>query len=229
MEVIDYIKRVPIFEGLDEVTLNSIIDFVYENEFEKGEIIIHYQSKGTKLFIIVSGTVKVLIPNPDGREKILALLGEGECFGELSILDGEPTSATVEAIEKTHVLIIDGEDFIELLCENPDFCLNIIRILTKRLRNTDEEIRHLTFDRSMDRLYTLLLDLAITEGKSVEGGIVLPKRLTHLELSELIGVGRETVSRNITKLIKDGLINYHHDKRIIIITSKSQKTSNKSI
>jgi len=226
MEFIEYLKRVPIFGGLDERTLNTISDFVYENKYEKNEVIIHYQSKGTKLFIIISGIVKVVIPNPDGREKILALLGEGDCFGELSILNGEPTSAAVEAIENTKVLIIDGDDFRDLLSQNPNLCLNVIRIITKRLRNTDEEIRHLTFDKSMDRLYTLLLDLAVTEGKSIEGGIILPKRYSHLELSELIGVGRETVSRNITKLIKEGLIDYHYDKRIIVITSKSYRSLN---
>jgi len=229
MEILEYLKKVPIFKGLDKRTLTAIEDFVYENEYAKNDVIIHYQSRGTRLFIITSGIVKVIIPNPDGREKILALLGEGECFGELSILDGQPTSAAVEVIEPTRVLIIDGDDFKDLLCENPGLCINVIKILTKRLRNTDEEIRHLTFDKSMDRLYTQLLDLAVSEGSQVEGGIILPKRYTHQELSELIGAGRETVSRNITKLIKNGLIRYNYDKRIIIITSKLYQSANNNI
>jgi CRP-like cAMP-binding protein len=150
---------------------------------------------------VAGGQVKVVLIGEDGREVILSVLAQGDFFGEMSLIDDEPRSAHVIAMEDAQLLVLRREDFQRALEEYPRIALGLLRALSRRLRRADDKIGALVLLDVLGRVARVLLELA-----DESGGDLITKRVTHHTLAQMIGSSRETVSRTIRELADRGLI-----------------------
>lgn len=185
----------------------------------EGEIIFCKGDEDATTFIIVSGRVKICVTTPEGRESVIAILSEGDCFGELAALDGEPRSADAVAIEDSVVWCLVREDFSDLMERSPQFSRRLIAILARRLRDTDKYLTDLVFYDVFERVARKLLQLADSQGVETSLGTEIPFRMTQQELANLIGSTRESVNKALRFYRECGFILLRGHR--IIITSRS--------
>ena len=195
------LQRVPLFAALPEAELVPFGELMRERTYPKGSVILFEDDPGDALYLVVSGQVKVVLIGEDGREVILSVLGEGTFFGEMSLLDDEPRSAHVIAMEDSAVLALRREDFRARLRASPEVGIALLRELSRRLRRADDQIGSLVLLDVNGRVAELLVRLA-TE----EGGERITRKLTHATIAQMIGSSRETVSRTMRELQDRGLI-----------------------
>jgi CRP/FNR family transcriptional regulator/CRP/FNR family cyclic AMP-dependent transcriptional regulator len=200
------LSNVPLFEELEGKDLDAIAKVAISRSYRKGSIIILAEEEGDTLFIISQGQVKVSIVSEDGREAILALLGEGAVFGELSLLDGKPRSANVVATEATNLYMVRRSDFLQLLYKVPQIAVGLLAELASRLRKTDRKIEGLALLDVTSRISETLLQLADEQGEEQKTGIMLRNRPSHQQLANMAGTTRETVSRVLKRLESQGYI-----------------------
>ncbi len=139
MEKILFLKSVPIFSGMTGEELMVLAEIVEEIEIKEGETVFRENDPGEDLFVIVRGKVNIIRSEGTPSEAIIAMLEERECFGEMSILDDEPRSATVRTAADTLLLKIQQDEFRELIREEPDVAFKVFRVFTRRLRNAQPE------------------------------------------------------------------------------------------
>lgn len=186
----EFLATVPLFKGLDPGELSKFGDLLREKSYPKGSVILFEDDPGDALFIVRSGRVKVVLVSEDGREVILGLLGVGEHFGELSLIDDQPRSAHVIAMEESSLLVLRRDDFRRRVEANPSVAWSLLTELSRRLRRADGKIGSLVLLDVPGRIARMLLDAA-DEG----GAALIEKPLTHQTIAHLIGASRETVSR----------------------------------
>jgi CRP/FNR family cyclic AMP-dependent transcriptional regulator len=204
--MLEVIKRLPIFKGLGEKELAVLTERAIRKRFLKDSIIVQEADEGDSLMVILSGRVKVVLHSEEGKEIILSILKDGDFFGEMSLLDGEPRSATVIAMEDSTLLIIQRNDFLYQIEKNPSIAKAIFAEMSRRMRRADERIGNLILLDVYGRIARFLLDLARAEGKKVEGGILIEKRPTQQDIASIVGTSRETVSRVLGELNRRKLI-----------------------
>lgn len=210
------LQKIDIFSDLNEADLDRLAELLQEVSYGKDEIILHKEDPGDSLFILRLGRVKVVLYGDDGREVILSILREGDFFGEMSLLDGEPRSASVVAMEPTSVYILKREAFLRTLMERPGISLRILTELSRRLRVADDKIGSLALLDVYGRVAGALLELARTEGKYEGDKLVIDVRPTQQEIASMAGASRETVSRVLNDLAKSGLISVE-GRRVVIM------------
>ncbi len=154
------------------------------------------------LYIVLSGRLKVMMSDADGKEVILSILGPGEFFGEMGLIDDSPRSASVVAIEACELLSISKRDFKKSLAENFDMTMAVMRGLVRRLRDADRKIGSLALLDVYGRVARLLLDMSET----VNGQKMVTKRLPKQDIAKMIGASREMVSRVMKDLQMGGYI-----------------------
>lgn len=152
MSLHDVIWKVPIFANLEKPDIDRLEASLIEREYSAGQIIFNKGDKGDSLYIVQKGRVKVSIPSPKGEEAVLVTLSAGEMLGELSFIDGKPRSATVQATEKTKVLCLLRDDFLELMRLRFDLVLKVMEVLAQRLRDTDRLLAETHFLSITSRL-----------------------------------------------------------------------------
>jgi len=198
---IEVLRKVPLFYGLSEADLSAFAELTRERSYPKGSVIVFEDDPGDALFLVAAGQVKVVLIGEDGREVILSVLGEGEFFGEMALIDDEPRSAHVIAMEDSTLLVLRREDFQGILEHSAGIALALLRELSRRLRRVDEKVGSLVLLDVHGRVAQLLLDLADeTDGQRIT------RRLTHHTIAQMIGSSRETVSRTMRELVDKGLI-----------------------
>lgn len=212
---VDVLKKVPIFEGLNDEEYTQVASLMKEREYKRDEVIFTQDQMGDALFVIVEGRVKVALYSEAGKEIILSILKNGDFFGEMSLLDGEPRSANVVSLDKSKILILERLNFAGYLEKSPTLTLKILKVLSKRLRIADEQIGSLALLDVYGRIARFLINLARQEGKTIGDEIHVEHRLTHQEIAGMIGTSRETVSRTFADLQKRNLITIA-DKKIVI-------------
>lgn len=213
---IELLKKVSLFEGLNEKELKALADTTLVRTFPKDNVIIMAEDRGDTLFVIQRGRVKVSIVSEDGREVILSTLGAGDFFGDMSLLDGKPRSANVTATEETELLMLRRADFIRLIQTIPQIAIKLLAVLAGRLRKTDRKIEGLALSDVTGRITQTLLQLAEDQGTYTPEGIVIRNRPTHQDLANMSGTTRETVSRILKRLENQGYITYRGRDLIIL-------------
>ena len=213
------LKTVPLFSNLSDAELDSLSKLVLVREYEKNETIIQKHDEGNSFFSLVSGRVKVVLTDDEGKEFIVGILQPKEFFGELALLDGEPRSASVVAIEKTEVVVLRREDFLHQFTTNPAMAKKIIAVLGKRLRHANENIESLVFLDVCGRLARILLDLANESGKKFDDGIEFTVSHSRTELANLVGTTRETLTRALKILETMGYIRIKKNTFVITNTT----------
>ena len=201
MSATDVLQRVPLFTDLNEAELARFAEVTREREYPKNSVILFEDDPGDALYIVSTGQVKVVLIGEDGREVILSVLGDGDFFGEMAIIDDEPRSAHVIAMKDSHLLVLRREAFQAQLEQNPKIALKLLRVLVQRLRRADEKIGGLVLLDVNGRVAQLLLNLA-----EESGGPKITRRLTHHTIAQMIGSSRETVSRAMRELVERGFI-----------------------
>lgn len=190
MTTVEFLATVPLLSGLDRDELQRFADVTRERAFPKGSVILFEHDPGDSLYVVRSGRVKVVLVGEDGREVILGVLGVGEHFGELSLIDELPRSAHVIAMEDSSLIILRSDDFRRRVESSPAVAWALLRELSRRLRRADEKIGGLVLLDVPGRISRLLIDFADSSG-----GEVIDKPLTHQTIAQMIGASRETVSR----------------------------------
>ncbi|HEX9576472.1 MAG TPA: Crp/Fnr family transcriptional regulator, partial [Myxococcales bacterium] len=173
---------------------------------DAGSVIVSQEEAGDALFVLFSGKVKVVLYGETGREIILSILRGGDFFGEMSLLDRQPRSANVVAVEDSQLLGLDREAFQTHLTTHPTTALAILAEMSRRLRHADEVIGNLALLDVYARVARTIRDLAQKQGEPVDGGLLIKERPTQQEIAGLIGTSRETVSRALNDFTRRGLL-----------------------
>jgi len=206
-EIRDLLRRVSIFSHLDQAGL-AAIERLMEIRTCSGEAVITGQEDpGDSLFVLVRGKVKVVLYGESGREMILSIFkSPGDFFGEMSLLDNQPRSATILAVEPSTLLILKRRDFQAHLEANPRTAVAVLTELSRRLRHADEVIGNLALLDVYGRVARKLREMAEADGEETEEGVVIRERPTQQEMAATIGTSRETVSRVLSELARRGYI-----------------------
>lgn len=210
-----FFKRGSLFGNLSEEELSQLAQIVRERKFDRNQVIFYEGDLGGSLYVIVSGTVKIVIMADDGREHILGLLDEGNFFGEISLIDGEPRSATAIALDKVNIVMISREDFIRLLRENPEMSLKIMQTLCERLRRTDKHVETLAFLSAPGRVAQVLINWAEKEAPGQDKNVQIPHKMTRQEFASIAGTSRETLTRVLMDFQDDGLIKLEKNRIVL--------------
>jgi CRP/FNR family transcriptional regulator, cyclic AMP receptor protein len=197
----DFLASIPLFSGLPPEELERFAELTRERSYPKGSVILFQDDPGDSLFVLRDGRVKVVLIGEDGREVILGVLEPGAHFGELALIDDQPRSAHVIAMEDAQLLVLRREDFRRRVEANPTVAWALLTELSRRLRRADVKIGGLVLLDVPGRIARLLLDLA-DEGGSEQ----VEKPLTHQTIAQMIGASRETVSRAMKEFQDAGLI-----------------------
>jgi CRP/FNR family cyclic AMP-dependent transcriptional regulator len=214
MSVAETLRGVPLFEQLGEDELARVARFARERTYPKNSVILFQDDPGDALYVVVSGQVKVVLIGEDGREVILSVLNADDFFGEMSLIDNEPRSAHVIAMENSSLLVLRRDDFHHALEEYPRIALGLLRALSRRLRRADDKIGALVLLDVMGRVARVLLELA-----DETDGTTVARKLTHHTIAQMIGSSRETVSRTMRDLADRGLIEVN--RRAIVIRDRA--------
>jgi len=197
----DFLASVPMFSGLQRDELLKFAELTRERTYPKGSVILFQGDPGDSLYVLRQGRAKVVLIGEDGREVILGVLEPGAHFGELALIDDQPRSAHVIAMEDSQLLILRREDFRRRVEANPSVAWALLTELSRRLRRADQKIGGLVLLDVPGRISRLLLDLsAETSNGTIE------KPLTHQTIAQMIGASRETVSRAMKDFQEEGLI-----------------------
>lgn len=199
MSTAPFLGTVPLFKGLNPTELQRFADVTREKAYPRGSVILFEDDPGDALFIVRVGRVKVVLVGDDGREVILGVLGIGDHFGELALIDDQPRSAHVIATEDSSLLVLRREDFRRRVEETPAVAWSLMQELSRRLRRADDKIGGLVLLDVPGRIARLLLDAADAEGTDT-----LDKPLTHQTIADMIGASRETVSRAMKAFQQNG-------------------------
>ena len=216
MKKIELLQSVSIFWDLNEDELGYIADKMVAKHFENGNYIFLEDSEGEQCFFVLEGSVKVTRLSKDGREVILAMLNEGDFFGEMSLLDGESRSANVIALEKTKVLTLDRNDFIAVVNDYPQIAVQLLKELARRLRKSDRQIASLSLSDAEKRIALCIIRFADEQGVIQNGKVSIPKTPIQQDIANMAGTSRETVSRALGLLEKEDLIERNGRELIIL-------------
>jgi CRP/FNR family transcriptional regulator/CRP/FNR family cyclic AMP-dependent transcriptional regulator len=206
--MIEFLSQVPLFSKLNEQHLKSISEICTRKLFHAGTILFREKEIGATFYIVYSGSVKIFTTHSGGEEKILAVFNAGESFGELSLIDGKPRSATAQTLEDSGLISLDGIHFMQLLRSNFDMTKSIMEELCSRLRDTNEHVQDLTFLDARTRVLKSLIKLANKSGKRSGTTIDIKLALNYDELARMAGVEKNVLIQVLRDL---------QEKRIVIL------------
>lgn len=195
----DRLKEIQLFEGLSGPILIELAGLMKEISCPKNTVIISQGDKSRSLFIVIEGRLKVFAMDEEGNQTIFTFFNNNDYFGELSLLDDEPRSASVSAVEDSKVLKLDQQKLRDFIQKYPEVCWPLFKSLTSQIRKMDETICTLTSKDTYGRLIQVIRNESIEQ----QDGTLKTQKLTHQELADMIGSSREMVSR-LFKALKQG-------------------------
>jgi len=206
--MIEWLKKVSLFDNLNDEQLEHVLRISERKTFPAGTVLFREKDFGHSFYVVLSGSIKLFTRSGGGDEKILSVANGGESFGELSLLDGRPRSATAQTLEKTTVLELASEQFMNLLQSHFDITRGILAELCRRLRTTNEHVNDLTFLDGRTRVLKNLIALANRNGKR-EGNIIsIPMALNHDELAQMAGVDKSVLTDVLRELETRGVLRF---------------------
>jgi CRP/FNR family cyclic AMP-dependent transcriptional regulator len=214
MEIADFLATVPLLGQIPAEELQRFAEVTRDKQYPKGSVILFEDDPGDSLYIVREGRVKVVLVGEDGREVILGVLGVGEHFGELALIDDQPRSAHVIAMEDSLLLVLRRDDFRRRVEATPAVAWALLSELSRRLRRADGKIGGLVLLDVPGRIARLLLDFAEEAGTDT-----IDKPLTHQTIAQMIGASRETVSRAMREFQDAGWIGV--ERRRISVTDRT--------
>ncbi len=213
-------NKISLFSVLEEKDLDKITDLITHRTYKKGQVICFEGDISDRLYIISSGKIKVYKYTKDGNEQILYILSEGDFIGDLSLLKKEELKFNAEALEDVNVCTLSKNDFDDILRKNPEIALRILEVVHDRIVKLENLIQSLSTSDIETRIARLLLGLVNEFGIEKEQKIELTLPLSREDMSNYIGVTRETISRKLSNMQKEGIIELVGNKKIIIKDKK---------
>lgn len=207
-DVTSLLSKVDLFSDLNHEELAHVAGVVQLRSLAKDETIFSAGDPADAVYIIATGKVKIVVTSTDGRDFILTILGAGQVFGEMALLESAPRSAAVITASQVDVLTIRRKDFHQMLTSTPSISRKLLAILSRRLRRANSKMESLAYMDVAGRLARYLLDLARDHGQKLGNGWIVVRRPTHTDIAHSIGTSRETVSRMINEFEESfGLVN----------------------
>jgi CRP-like cAMP-binding protein len=200
----DVLRKAPLFAALDDEASAALRASMTEVELNRGEALFGEGEPGDRLYVVIEGKIKLGRTSGDGRENLLAVLGPGEMFGELSLFDPGPRTATASALTDSHLLGLGHEALRPWLTGRPEVAMELLRAIARRLRRTNENMADLVFSDVPGRVAKQLLDLSRRFGVQSDEGIHVTHDLTQEELAQLVGASRETVNKALADFASRG-------------------------
>lgn len=202
----DVVLSAPLFAGIDEQAARALLDSMSRVDLPRGQVLFHEGEPGDRLYLIASGKLKLGRRSADGRENLLAVLGPGEMFGELSLFSPGPRTASATAVADAELLELSHEELVVWLERYPAVAKHLLEALAQRLRRTNEALADLVFSDVPGRVAKALLDLSTRFGQPVEDGVRVAHDLTQEELAQLVGASRETVNKALADFTSRGWV-----------------------
>jgi CRP/FNR family transcriptional regulator, cyclic AMP receptor protein len=214
----DVLRMCGLFTAADDDAIESLVRVLRVRRFRRGETIFHQGDPGDALFVVATGSVKVVLPSDEGAEPaIVAILGPGEFFGELAILDGAPHSATIVAVEATETLVLHRDAFLSLIDTDPALRRALLASLATEIRRLTGHVEDLHFLDLPGRLASRIVRLAASSGVAgPDGTITIAWPYTQSELAGMIGGSRQSVNRLLADLADQGLVRLDRDQLVVL-------------
>lgn len=200
------LRKCSVFANLEPRELERIGFVMQERNYGRDQIIFGEEEAGLYMYVIKRGLVKVWKMTEDGREQILALHGPGQSFGELALIDGKSTPASVTAINSTTIYSMSKTDFVSSIVTHRSIFMKIVESLCEQLRASWGRLHALTMLDTERKILFVLNDLAAKYGVKTREGVFINLKLKHKDLANMVVASRETVTRFLTQFQKDGLI-----------------------
>jgi CRP/FNR family transcriptional regulator, cyclic AMP receptor protein len=216
----EFIRRVPLFSTLSDAEFVSLEHIFVLRSYRKNQVIFLEEDTGSYMYIVIAGKVKVTKSTAGGKETLLAIHRAGDFFGEMALLDGKTSPATVSAIEDCKIVTVSKTDFNNFLMRNDKIVRQIIQVLCLRLRQVWGQVQSLNYSSADSRIRSGILQLAKRHGVPDARGIIVDLKITHQELAEMVGTSRETVTRTLARLQKQGILTIDA-RRIIVLDAKT--------
>ncbi len=211
----DLIRRVPLFSTLNDDEFDKLSHIFIVRVYRRNQVIFLEEETGNYMYLVLSGKVKVAKSTAGGKETLLAIHRPGDFFGEMSLLDGETSPATVSAIEDSKIISVSAADFHKYLLHNEKVLLQIINVLCARLRQV-WQTQSMSSSTADARIRMGIHQLAEKHGIRDAHGTIIDLKITHQELAEMVGTSRETVTRVLAHLRQKGIIEINQ-RRITLL------------
>ncbi|MDD5629336.1 MAG: Crp/Fnr family transcriptional regulator [Elusimicrobia bacterium] len=208
------LRRIPFLKALPPVELKRIARIATEIAFRAGETIFSKSESGSRMFVVISGRIRIFTSSHAKKQKTFAYLDPGDLFGEMSLVDGHTRSASARAETDSRLLVIRKSDFKGLLFSDPKLCFFLLRTVSERLRQANEEIENLLFRNMLGRV-SGALNALVGRGRRFRGGVLLKDRYTQQELADMVGTTREPLSRAISSLRRAQILDMHHGRYFV--------------
>ncbi|MGI8612391.1 MAG: Crp/Fnr family transcriptional regulator [Nocardioidaceae bacterium] len=198
------LRQAPLFSGLDDEAAASLGSSMSDERLRRGEVLFREGDSGDRLYVVTDGKVKLGRSSTDGRENLLAILGPGQMFGELSLFDPGPRSATATAVTDCTLMSLGHDELLRWLVDQPHVARGLLNQLAARLRRANDVVADLVFSDVPGRVAKALLDLSGRFGRPADDGIHVHHDLTQEELAQLVGASRETVNKALADFAMRG-------------------------
>ena len=219
----DLLAGVPLFASLKPEYLADLAGKLAVRNYRRGETIFHKDDPGSTLYIIETGQVKITSTSPEGEEVILDILKDGDFFGELSLLDGKPRSASAATMEATKARVLHRDDFLEVITRHPEPVGDVLAAVAERLRRADLLLEDAIFLDLSARLAKRLLELSEKHGVTTERGLEIDLRLTQQDLANFVGASRVAVNKLLGSFQDKGLLAIEKHRLIILRPDELRK------
>ena len=219
----DVLREAPLFEALSEEDARALRSDVIDVYLDRGERLFAEGDTGDKLYIILTGKIKLTKAAPDGRENLLSVHGPGEMFGELSLFDPIPRTSSATAVTNARLAAIAHDDLRAWLSSRPEVAMHLLQALAQRLRRINEVKADLVFTDVPGRVAKALLDLSDRFGVLTPDGVQVNHDLTQEELAQLVGASRETVNKALADFAARGWIQLAAKSVLVTDTDRLRK------
>jgi CRP/FNR family cyclic AMP-dependent transcriptional regulator len=219
----DVLREAPLFEALNEEDARALRSDIVDVYLDRGERLFSEGDTGDKLYIILTGKIKLTKAAPDGRENLLSVHGPGEMFGELSLFDPIPRTSSASAVTNARLAAIAHDDLRTWLSTRPEVAMHLLQALAQRLRRINEVKADLVFTDVPGRVAKALLDLSDRFGVLTPDGVQVNHDLTQEELAQLVGASRETVNKALADFAARGWIQLAAKSVLVTDTDRLRK------
>jgi len=219
----DVLRQAPLFSGLDDEAAAALRASMATTRFRRGDVVFREGDAGDRLYVVTDGKVKLGRTSSDGRENLLAILGPGQMFGELSLFDPGPRSATVTAVTDATFETLSHDELVRWLTGRPDVARGLLSQLAARLRKANDVVADLVFSDVPGRVAKALLDLSARFGRTADDGVHVHHDLTQEELAQLVGASRETVNKALADFAHRGWLRLEPRSVVILDLERLQR------
>jgi CRP-like cAMP-binding protein len=202
----DLLAGISVFSSLEDDDLDRLVEITTLKQLQAKQTLFRKGDTAVALYGVMKGRLKASAAGADGKEVVFGLMDPGEVIGEIALLDSEPRSATVVAMEKAELLCLDRRDFLPFLEKHPGVAIELATVLASRLRKLSEVMEDTLFLTLPSRLAKKILALANAYGRETEDGIVIQLKLPQQELGELVGTSRESINKQLRAWVEEGVV-----------------------